>query len=539
MDHTRLENCPIGANAATRISTLALFAFLISLALTRAEVRTDSVAGSETGHGSVAYNTGDGVSASQFASGNYSYDPDGLAGHQFFNQNVSIFGTPVGTTGTADLPRGVLRADAVVGTSTINIGTAITSSKVQFLDTLTFSNSTGQPAPITVNWQVEGSLTATPGATGSHADYQAELRLDGPGLSAMFNGSAILDNDPNHSAASTSATGWQTSSVQPFNQGYGGAAFSGTLTVPAGGLTFSLSAYLLAEARGDRPASSSGNRADLTFTLPQGVSFTSADGTLSAGSRMVNIASRAEVHGGDSVEIAGFIVTGTVPKKVIIRGIGPSLSALGVPGALANPTLELNQNSTVLATNDDWMDSQKTEIQNSGLAPGNNFESAIICTLNPGSYTAILRGKNDGTGVGLIEVYDLEASVDSKLANISTRAFINAGDNVLIGGIIGGGNGSQPKVLIRAIGPSLTALGVPNAVQDPVLELHDKNGALIATNNDWQSDQQAAIEATGLAPSNAKESAILATLEPTNYTAIVKGANNGTGVGLVEVYHLQ
>jgi hypothetical protein len=139
----------------------------------------------------------------------------------------------------------------------------------------------------------------------------------------------------------------------------------------------------------------------------------------------------------------------------------------------------------------------------------------------------------------LIEVYDLEASVDSKLANISTRAFINTGDNVLIGGIIGGGNGSQPKVLIRAIGPSLTQFGVANALQDPLLELRDAQGGIVLSNNDWESDQKTDIEATGLKPGNAKESAILATLLPTNYTAIVRGAGNTSGVGLVEVYHLQ
>jgi hypothetical protein len=540
MDHTRLENCPIGDNAVARVSTLALFVLLISLAQTRAEVRTDSVAGSETGHASVAYTTGDGVSASQYASGNYSYAPgDGLAGHQFFNQNVTIFGTPVGTTGMADLFYGVFYADAVVGTNSINIGPAVTSTKVEFLDTVTFRNSTGQPAPITVNWKVEGTLSATSGAIGSHADYQTEFRLDGPGLSAVFGGSAIRDNDPSHSDASTSATGWQSSSVQPFGQGYGGAAFSGTLTLPTAGLTFSLSAYLLAEARGDRPASSYGNSAALTFTLPKGVSFTSTDGLLTAGSRMVNIATRAKVLGGDSVAIGGFIIKGIAPKKVIIRGIGPSLTAVGVPGALSDPTLELLQRNATLATNDNWKDSQQAEIQYSGIPPTNDQESAIVGTLFPDTYTVILRGKNDGTGVGLVEVYDLDPAADSRLGNISTRAIVEAGDNVLIGGIIGGGNGSQPKVLIRAIGPSLTQFGVPNALQDPILELRDKNGALVATNNNWQSDQQAAIQATGLAPSNAKEAAILATLEPTNYTAIVKGANNGTGVGLVEVYHLQ
>jgi hypothetical protein len=542
---TRLESCPIGTNAALRISALALLALLSSMAQTQAEVRTDSVIGSETGRASVAYTTGAGVSVSQGEEGWYSYDPDGLAGHQFFNQKLGIYGTPVFTNGTADLTHGVVHADAAVGINTMNIGIGVASSKSQFLDTVTFSNSTGQPATIIVSWKVEGSLTATAvnGATqarpGSHAGYQTELRLDGPGLTAIFGGSAILEKAPIYSATSTSATGWQTSSVQPLSQGYGGAAFSGSLTIPPGGLTVSLSAYVLAEARGERDSASNfGNTAALTFTLPQGVSFTSTDGLLSTGSRLVNISTRARVLGGDNVSIAGFIVIGNVPKKVIIRGVGPSLTGL-VPNPLPNPTLRLNRDNTALTTNDDWRDTQQTEIQNSGLAPTHNLESAIIRTLDPGNYTAVLRDKNNSSGIGVIQVYDLETGADAKLANISTRAFIEPGDNVLFAGIIGSGNG-QPRVLITGRGPSLVPFGVSNAISDPFLELHDKNGALIASNNDWQSDQKDAIAATGVAPPHSKESALLVTLLPAeNYSAIVKDANGAAGVALVEVYHLQ
>jgi hypothetical protein len=546
MDRRRLENCPIGTNAARRIFILASLALFFSLAQTQAEVRTDSVIGSETGRASVAYSSGGGVSASQSKSGNYTYNPDGLPGHQFFSQNLDILGTPVFTNGTTDLTHGVVRADAGVGINTMNIGIGVASTKSQFLDTVTFSNSTGQSATIMVNWKVEGSLTAIAvnGATqaqpGSHAGYQTELRLDGPGLTAIFGGSAILEKGPVYSATSTSATGWQTSSVQPFSEGYGGAAFSGSLTIPPGSLNVSLSAYVLAEVRGERDSASSfANPAALTFTLPQGVSFTSTDGILSAGSRLANISTRARVLDGGNVSIAGFIVTGNVPKKVIIRGVGPSLASV-VLNPLPNPTLQLNRDNTVLTTNDDWQDSQQTEIQNSGLAPANNLESAIIRTLDPGNYTAVLRDKNNAPGIGVVQVYDLETGADAKLANISTRAFIEPGDNVLFAGIIGGGNGSQPKVLITGRGPSLVAFGVSNAIPDPFLELHDKNGALIASNNDWQSDQKDAIAATGVAPSNPKESALLATLLPADsYTAIVKDANNASGVALVEVYHLQ
>jgi hypothetical protein len=485
------------------------------------------------------------VTASQSKSGTYTYNPDGLPGHQFFSQNLEILGTPVFTNGTADLTHGVVHADAGVGINTMNIGIGVASSKGQFLDTVTFSNSTGQPATITVNWRVEGSLTTTEvkGATqaqpGSHAGYQTELRLDGPGLTAIFGGSAVLEKGPVYSAASASATGWQTSSVQPFSEGYGGAAFTGSLTIPPGGLTVSLSAYVLAEARGERDtASKFANSTALSFTLPQGVSFTSTDGLLNAGSRLANISTRARVLGGDNVSIAGFIVSGNVPKKVIIRGVGRSLSSF-VLNPLPNPTLQLNRDNTVLTTNDDWQDTQQSEIQNSGLAPSNNLESAIIRTLDPGNYTAVLQDKNNAAGIGVVQVYDVDTGADARLANISTRAFIEPGDNVLFAGIIGGGNGS-PKVLITGRGPSLVPFGVSNAIPDPFLELHDKNGALIASNNDWQSDQKDAIAATGVAPPNPKESALLATLLPAeNYTAIIKDSNGASGVALVEVYHLQ
>jgi hypothetical protein len=265
-----------------------------------------------------------------------------------------------------------------------------------------------------------------------------------------------------------------------------------------------------------------------------------------------NISSRVDVLTGDQVAIAGFIINGTDPKTVIIRGIGPSLSNAGVQGPLQDPTLELHDGSGALMTsNDNWKTkpdgtSQQASVQATGIPPNNDLESAIVVTLNPGRYTAILSGKNGGTGIGLVEVYDLSRAANSKLANISTRGFVGTNDNVMIGGlIVGTGNvGATGKVLIRAIGPSLSNAGVQGALQDPTLEFHNANGALIDSNDNWKtrpdgSSQQAAIEATGLAPSNDLESALLETLVPGNYTAIVRGKNSTTGVGLVEVYNLQ
>jgi hypothetical protein len=234
--------------------------------------------------------------------------------------------------------------------------------------------------------------------------------------------------------------------------------------------------------------------------------------------------------------IGGFIITGTQPKTVIVRGLGPSLP---VPGALADPVIEVHGSSgELLAANDNWNNAAtRQEIIDSGLAPVNDLESALWGIINPGAYTVVVRGKNDATGIGLFEVYDLGQTVDSKLANISTRGFVATGDNVMIGGTIIIGS-APTRVLLRAIGPSLTTFGVPNALPDPTLELHDGNGALIAANDNWRSDQEAEIIATTIPPSNNLESAIVRNLAPGNYTAIVRGVNSTTGVALVEAYGL-
>ena len=239
---------------------------------------------------------------------------------------------------------------------------------------------------------------------------------------------------------------------------------------------------------------------------------------------------------GDNVLIGGFIVTGTQPKKVIVRAIGPSLASF-FPDALADPVLELRDSAgALIRSNDNWRNDQEAEIIATGIPPSSDLESAIVATLpaNSSAYTAIVRGANNGTGIGVVEAYDLDRTVDSKLANISTRGFVQTGDNVLIGGLIVLGQ-NPLRVIVRAIGPSLP---VPGALIDPTLELHDGNGALIASNDNWRSDQEAEIIATGIPPTNDLESAIVRNLMPGNYTAIVRGVNGGTGVALVEAYGL-
>lgn len=251
---------------------------------------------------------------------------------------------------------------------------------------------------------------------------------------------------------------------------------------------------------------------------------------------MGNISTRLLVQTGDNAMIGGFIITGAQPKPVIVRGIGPSLP---VAGALADPTIEVHGTSgELLASNDNWLDDpNQNHVFDAGLAPANNFESALWGIIGSASYTVIVRGKENTGGVGLFEVYDLDASTNSKLANVSTRGLVETADNVLIAGTIIMGN-SPARVLVRGIGPSLTTFGVPNALQDPALELHDGNGSLIASNDNWRSDQEAEIIATGIPPPNDLEAAILGDLPSGTYTAIVYGVNNTSGVGLVEAYQL-
>ena len=259
--------------------------------------------------------------------------------------------------------------------------------------------------------------------------------------------------------------------------------------------------------------------------------------------RLVNISGRVLVQTGDKVGIGGFIISGSATKRIIVRAMGPSMKANGVPvpGRLQDPTLELHSNDgKIIQSNDDWRDTQEQEIQQSGLAPADDRESAIIVTLPAGSYTAVVAGSDNSTGIGLIEVYDLQATNPDELGNLSVRADVQTGDNVLIDGLILSG-GTPKRVLFRALGPSVKINGtpVPGALQDPTLELHDGNGTLLLSNDNWKDAANSAeIQSTGLAPPDDRESAILMTLTPGNYTTVVRGVNNTTGIGLAEAYKL-
>jgi len=259
--------------------------------------------------------------------------------------------------------------------------------------------------------------------------------------------------------------------------------------------------------------------------------------------QLLNISTRLRVQTGDNVLIGGFIISGTDPKKVMVRGIGPSLAGFGIPDPLADPTLEVHDSATTLATNDDWRirpdhTSQEADIGVTGLAPANDKESAVMMTLpaNNAGYTAVLRGKNDTTGIGVVEAYDLDAGANSRLANISTRGLVESGNDVLIGGIIA--SKGLTKVVVRAIGPTLVNFGITNPLLDPTLELFDGSGTSIAVNDDWQTSQKDLIEETTLTPNDPRESAIFAALGPGNYTALVRGKNGATGIAVVEAYNV-
>jgi uncharacterized protein YggT (Ycf19 family) len=362
--------------------------------------------------------------------------------------------------------------------------------------------------------------------------------ISGSGLLAKA-GSGVLTLQSNHSIANTAGLMLVSGSI--INLDFAGAP--------------DVIASLVVNGVSQAPGIYGGPMSGAPHVLPE---FGSGFGTVEVGpiATLGNVSTRAFVQTGDNVEIGGFIVQGAEPKKVVIRAIGPELTQYGIPNPLYNPTLELHDGTgALIASNDNWgttiiggiiTSDQVTDIMNSGYAPGDVRESAMIVNLPPGNYTAIVRGVANRTGVALVEVYDLTPAPDSTLGNISTRSFVQTGDNVMIGGVIV--RGTEPKsVIIRAIGPELTQYGVPNILADPTLELHDSTGVLIASNDNWQhtiiggiitSDQVAAIRASGHAPGDPRESAIIATLPPGNYTAIVRGVNATTGVGLVEVYDL-
>jgi hypothetical protein len=269
---------------------------------------------------------------------------------------------------------------------------------------------------------------------------------------------------------------------------------------------------------------------------------------------IANVSTRLPVGTDDNVLIEGFIVQGPAgsTKKIIVRAIGPSLIPFGITDALANPTLEIHDSSeATVATNNDWKNTQlgglvtsdqSAEINSSGVAPSNDLESAIIANLSPGSYTAVVRGFGNSTGTGVVDAYDLSPASPARLVNIATRGLVQPGDKLMIAGFII--QNGPVRAVVRAIGPSLVAFGITNALPDTTLQLRDQNGAIVVENDDWKvrsdgSSQQAELEATGLQPTNDLEAAFVTILQPGQYTAQLRGKPETTGIGVVQVYFLQ
>jgi hypothetical protein len=319
-----------------------------------------------------------------------------------------------------------------------------------------------------------------------------------------------------------------------------GAALSESGTLPPGNYTLSVDVSASIERASD--PTSMDSDANFTFTLAGPMSTPTPTPTPTPVTRATNLSTRLLNGTGDGVGIGGFIITGNGPRHLLIRGIGPSLSGI-IANTLPDPSLNLN---TVVIdcipqslANDDWRGTQEAEIIATGRAPGSDLESAIVADLLPGTYTVILGG--DATGVGLVEIYDLSTNQDSRLANISTRGNVGTGDDIMIAGFILGEATGEDSIILRGIGPSLSeTFPQLSGLPDPKLELRNSQGALIASDDNWMDDpnQAAIIQAAGLAPTNNLESAIATTLMPGVYTTLLSGINNGTGVGLVEVYEL-
>jgi len=415
----------------------------------------------------------------------------------------------VSSTGT--LPAGIGFVPNGDGTATIS-GTAAAGSEGDYPININASNGTLPDAMQTFTITVQDTPpvleapTITSAATGSFK----------VGMAGTFTITATGTPTP-----SFTLTGPQPSWLSFVDNTDGTATLSGTPDADSD-LSYS---FTITARNGVSPIATQ----DFTLTVQQ----TPANATL------VNISTRLLVQTGAKVGIGGFIITGTDAKKVLIRGLGPTLTRFGVPNALQDPVLELHDSTgAVVISNDDWKIPQETDIAATGKAPPDDHESAILLTLQPGSYTVIESGKNGTSGVGLIELYDLDAVANSHLSNISTRGFVQTGANVMIGGfIVSGANGSV-NLIVRALGPSLAQFGVPNSLADPLLGLYNASGTLIMSNDNWKDSQQAAIQNSGFHPPNDLDSAILVTLPTGNYTAIVSGKNGGTGVGLVEVYRL-
>jgi hypothetical protein len=419
----------------------------------------------------------------------------------------------LGSTGSADRALG---SKATSADNSANIAYGVV-----------FQNTSAQPLMVT-SITYTGELWRTNTLAGGLAEQWF--------VSYKTSSSAITDVEPGPNADSPNlgtftaipALNWSSPTNVPEGSALDGNAAGNRATLTTGpNVTVNPGNYLMVRWVDTNRAGTDGY---------QGIDNVSITFNTTSGTTLANLSTRLKVETGDNVLIGGFIVVGTQPKKVIVRAIGPSLS---LPGKLANPTLELRDGAGgLIRSNDDWRTDQEAEIIATTIPPTDNLESAIVATLpaNGSNYTAIVRGVNNSTGIAVVEAYDLDTAADSKLANIATRGLVQTGDNVLIAGTIVVGNGSQ-RVIARGIGPSLS---IPGKLADPTLELRNASNVVIGSNDNWRTDQEAEIIGTTIPPTNDSESALVTTLAANgaNYTATVRGVNDGTGIGVIEMYAL-
>ena len=338
--------------------------------------------------------------------------------------------------------------------------------------------------------------------------------------------------------AATVTLGWNANSesnITGYRLHYGTAAAPYSVTADAATTSATISGLKLGVTYTFAVTALNTDRAESDYSTP--LSYTVGSSKVIPPAVLANISSRTQAGTAENVLIGGFIIDGLIAKKVALRAIGPSLAQYGVTGALTDPVLDLmDSKGAVIVSNDNW-NVPGEEVSALGLAPTDSREAALVTTLVPGSYTAIVSGKASAAGVALFDLYDLDAAT-GRVANISTRSRVGSGDDVMIGGFILGGDATGTKVIVRAIGPSLVQLGVADALLDPTLEIYDSNGSLVTSNDNWRSDQEAAIIETAIAPTDDREAAIVETLTPGAYSGVIRGANGGTGVALIEVFAL-
>jgi hypothetical protein len=336
--------------------------------------------------------------------------------------------------------------------------------------------------------------------------------------------------------AATITLGWNPNSepnITAYRVHYGTAAAPFSVTLESTTTSAIISSLKLGLTYTFAVTALNSDRVESDYSVP--VSYTVGTSEVIPPAVLANISSRTQIGTGEDVLIGGFIINGIVGKKVALRGIGPSLAAFGVTGTISDPIIQvLDASGAVIASNDNW-NVPGEELTANGLAPSDAREAGLVVTLQPGSYTAIVSGKDSTTGIGLFELFDLDAAA-GRVGNISTRSRVETEDGVMIGGFILNAPGST-KVIVRAIGPSLVQLGVKDALLDPTLELYDSSGTLISSNDNWRDDEASILETT-LAPTDDREAAIVATLLPGAYSGVIRGVTETTGVALIEVFAL-